>query len=143
MPRADALPCLVLGTLALFTGAASLLRHRTTEGGRRGIGGGGFGLFGGPGGYGGGGHPRPHERHGHGGPRRALRQIARESEQVPFAFLPGTSGPAPNYWMLRDAHQEIPPTVGACPAPCATFLDETQSFLVHQKYINKNKILEK
>lgn len=121
MPRADALPCLVLGTLALFTGAASLL-HRTTGGGA----GGGFGLYGGGGGaFGGprgvhslqGQHPGtrtpPHE--GRHGSRRALRQIARESEQVPFVFLPGTSGPAPNYWMLRDAHREIPATIGARP----------------------------
>lgn len=120
MPRVDALPCLVLGTLALFTGAASLL-HRTTGRGA----GGGFGLYGGGGGgaYGGPGggvnslqwqhRTPPHE--GRHGARRALRQIARESEQVPFEFLPGTSGPAPNYWMLRDAHREIPAAIGARP----------------------------
>jgi hypothetical protein len=117
MPRADALPCLVLvlGTLALLSYA--------------GVGGGGLGSFGGGGGGGGGGgfgpggghslqqqhqqqHP-PRERYG---PRRALQQIARESEQVPFEFLPGTSGPAPNNWMLKDAHREIPATMGASPS---------------------------
>ena len=129
-PRADVLPCLILGTLALLTGAASLL-HRATA--RRGASGGGsfassfgsssFGTRSRGGGGGGEVHGYYHGKHerrhhgGGGGPRRALLQIARESEQVPFEFLPGTSGPAPNYWMLRDAHREIPATVGAF--PCA------------------------
>lgn len=41
--------------------------------------------------------------------RRALTQIARESEtQRDFDFLPGTSGPGPTYWMLRDYAREVP-----------------------------------
>jgi hypothetical protein len=112
MPKAAALSgLLILGTLALITGAVSNSRH--TRGAERS----GIVSLGVPDeqmmkNF----HTRTEVKHEPPqAPRRALKQIARESEQGPFDFLPGASGPGPTNWMLRDASREIPASVGASP----------------------------
>lgn len=97
-PRGHAsVPCLVFGVLALMTGAAALAGRLARE--RREL-------------------PPP---------RRALRQIALERDAEAYDFFelaPGTSGPAPTHWLLRDALEEIPAEAArAFEVRAATFAD--------------------